>query len=192
MPNSCWRKDASVPGDGVVRAEDVDGATVAVEGGVYEELVVGAEPARPPQVHPVEELEGQLRGLAQAPVAHEAVHAADGEGRRHMEYVRERGTYRDLPFDSFEGGAVAEADAAICADGVNSVAQEELFAGEPPSAQPEARRSPADAPSPAPLAARLRPRTLSEYTGLSHILGPGKLLRRVLRAELTAKLARGG
>lgn len=28
------------------------------------------------------------------------LHAADGEGRRHMEYVRERGTYLDLPFDT--------------------------------------------------------------------------------------------
>lgn len=28
------------------------------------------------------------------------LHAADGEGRRHMEYVRERGTYLDLPFDN--------------------------------------------------------------------------------------------
>ena len=27
------------------------------------------------------------------------LHAADGAGRRHMEYVRERGTYLDLPYD---------------------------------------------------------------------------------------------
>ena len=27
------------------------------------------------------------------------LHAYDGEGRRHMEYVRDRGTYPDLPFD---------------------------------------------------------------------------------------------
>jgi hypothetical protein len=27
------------------------------------------------------------------------LHAADGAGRRHMEYVRERGMFVDLPFD---------------------------------------------------------------------------------------------
>ena len=27
------------------------------------------------------------------------LHAADGAGRRHMEYVRERGMFADLPFD---------------------------------------------------------------------------------------------
>ena len=32
----------------------------------------------------------------------------------------------------------------------------------------------------APLAARMRPRTLEEYVGQSHLLGPGKPLRRVL------------
>lgn len=34
-----------------------------------------------------------------------------------------------------------------------------------------------------PLAARMRPRTLSEYVGQEHILGPGKLLRRMLLAD---------
>ena len=40
---------------------------------------------------------------------------------------------------------------------------------------------PADAN--APLAARMRPRTLAEYAGQQHILGPGKLLRRAIEAE---------
>ena len=31
-----------------------------------------------------------------------------------------------------------------------------------------------------PLAARLRPRTLDEYVGQSHILGPGKSLRQAI------------
>jgi putative ATPase len=35
----------------------------------------------------------------------------------------------------------------------------------------------------APLAARMRPRTLSEYIGQEHIVGPGKLLRRAIEAD---------
>jgi putative ATPase len=34
-----------------------------------------------------------------------------------------------------------------------------------------------------PLAARMRPRTLDEYVGQAHFLGPGKLLRRMLVAD---------
>ncbi|NTV29931.1 MAG: AAA family ATPase, partial [Candidatus Omnitrophica bacterium] len=35
----------------------------------------------------------------------------------------------------------------------------------------------------APLAARMRPRTLDEYVGQEHILGPGKLLTRAVEAD---------
>ena len=35
----------------------------------------------------------------------------------------------------------------------------------------------------APLAARMRPRTLEEYVGQTHILGEGKLLRRAIEAD---------
>src|SRR5512147_1751782 len=35
----------------------------------------------------------------------------------------------------------------------------------------------------APLAARLRPRTLDEFVGQQDILGPGKLLRRAIEAD---------
>lgn len=35
----------------------------------------------------------------------------------------------------------------------------------------------------APLASRMRPRTLEEYAGQEHILGPGKLLRRAIEAD---------
>jgi putative ATPase len=35
----------------------------------------------------------------------------------------------------------------------------------------------------APLAVRMRPRTLEEFTGQQHFLGPGKLLRRMLEAD---------
>ena len=38
-------------------------------------------------------------------------------------------------------------------------------------------------PADAPLAARMRPRTLEEYAGQSHILGSGKLLRRAIEAD---------
>ena len=37
--------------------------------------------------------------------------------------------------------------------------------------------------SEAPLAARMRPRTLDEYVGQEDILGPGKLLRRAIEAD---------
>lgn len=42
----------------------------------------------------------------------------------------------------------------------------------------EARRA-----ATAPLADRMRPRTLDEYVGQPHILGPGKLLRRAVEAD---------
>src|SRR2546422_6442011 len=35
----------------------------------------------------------------------------------------------------------------------------------------------------APLAVRMRPRTLNEFVGQQHFLGPGKLLRRMLEAD---------
>jgi putative ATPase len=35
----------------------------------------------------------------------------------------------------------------------------------------------------APLAARMRPRTLEEFVGQTHIVGPGKLLRRAIEAD---------
>jgi putative ATPase len=35
----------------------------------------------------------------------------------------------------------------------------------------------------APLAARMRPRTLDEYIGQEHIVGPGRLLRRAIEAD---------
>ncbi len=50
----------------------------------------------------------------------------------------------------------------------------DLFADTPPAAPP---------PSAAPLASRMRPRTLDEYVGQDHILGPGKLLRRAIEAD---------
>ena len=45
------------------------------------------------------------------------------------------------------------------------------------------REDPAFLPADAPLAARMRPRTLEEYVGQGHILGEGKLLRRAIEAD---------
>ncbi|MCE9565579.1 MAG: replication-associated recombination protein A [Planctomycetes bacterium] len=39
-----------------------------------------------------------------------------------------------------------------------------------------------------PLAARMRPRTLDDYVGQDHFLGPGKLLRRMLLADRISSL----
>ncbi len=41
----------------------------------------------------------------------------------------------------------------------------------------------ADLPTDAPLAARMRPRSLEEYVGQEHLLGEGKLLRRAIEAD---------
>ena len=60
------------------------------------------------------------------------------------------------------------------------MAQDELFA---PKNDAEPSAEPILPASPAPLAARMRPRHLSEYVGQSHILGPGHLLRRAIEAD---------
>ena len=39
-----------------------------------------------------------------------------------------------------------------------------------------------------PLAARMRPRVLDEFAGQGHILGPGKLLRRMIEADRLTSL----
>lgn len=44
-------------------------------------------------------------------------------------------------------------------------------------------QAPDSLPADAPLAARMRPRTLEEYAGQSHVLGEGKLLRRAIEAD---------
>ena len=52
----------------------------------------------------------------------------------------------------------------------------DLFAREEPDAA-------ANIDSAAPLATRMRPRSLEEFVGQEHILGPGKLLRRAIEAD---------
>jgi putative ATPase len=61
------------------------------------------------------------------------------------------------------------------------MAPDELFseaAPGPPAAPPAAQAQRHE-----PLAARMRPRDLSEFVGQSHILGPGQLLRRAIEAD---------
>src|SRR5687767_6145993 len=61
------------------------------------------------------------------------------------------------------------------------MAQDDLFSS--PAPLEPARE---EAPKPqrhAPLAARMRPRSLTDYIGQSHILGPGQLLRRAIEAD---------
>jgi putative ATPase len=62
---------------------------------------------------------------------------------------------------------------------------------------PEAAASPGDARPPpdgpdlapgTPLAARLRPRTLDEFVGQAHLIGPGRLLRRAIEADQVPSL----
>jgi putative ATPase len=62
------------------------------------------------------------------------------------------------------------------------MARDDLFsrAAEPPAA--DAPPAP-DTFSSQPLAARMRPRSLDEYAGQSHILGQGQLLRRAIEAD---------
>src|SRR5258705_4388449 len=60
------------------------------------------------------------------------------------------------------------------------MAQDELF--QPPPAREPAREEPV-AQRHAPLAARMRPRTLDEFVGQTHILGPDQLLRRAIESD---------
>lgn len=50
-------------------------------------------------------------------------------------------------------------------------------------ASPDAGAAAIDAAPDAPLAARMRPRSLAEYAGQGHILGEGKLLRRAVQSD---------
>ena len=73
----------------------------------------------------------------------------------------------DLFSEAAPAPPVPEAPGTAC--GVNAA-----FQPAPPA--PEAQRH-------QPLAARMRPRDLSEFVGQPHILGPGQLLRRAIEAD---------
>ena len=64
------------------------------------------------------------------------------------------------------------------------MAQDDLF-GSAPALEPARESRVGGTPSQrhAPLAARMRPRTLDEYVGQTHILGPGQLLRRAIESD---------
>jgi putative ATPase len=61
------------------------------------------------------------------------------------------------------------------------MARDDLFAT-PAQSKPCALATP-EASRHQPLAARMRPRTLDEFAGQTHILGPGQLLRRAIEAD---------
>src|SRR5678816_1762099 len=67
------------------------------------------------------------------------------------------------------------------------MSRDDLFSLPGPSAAPSEPVAPKPAEgqglSPAPLAARMRPRNLDEYVGQGHILGIGQLLRRAIEAD---------
>src|SRR5436305_7990616 len=60
------------------------------------------------------------------------------------------------------------------------MAHDDLFAGSP---MPADTAVAAEVGQHQPLAARMRPRDLSEFVGQSHILAPGQLLRRAIEAD---------
>ena len=62
------------------------------------------------------------------------------------------------------------------------MSRDDLFAP-PPEAQTAADFPAAATGQPAPLAARMRPRSLDEYAGQTHLLGAGQLLRRAIESD---------
>jgi len=62
------------------------------------------------------------------------------------------------------------------------MARDDLFSL-PAAAAAETPAPPAPSHHPPPLASRMRPRSLDEYIGQSHILAPGQLLRRAIEAD---------
>ena len=61
--------------------------------------------------------------------------------------------------------------------------RDDLFATSPSAEVEPSSASQSQPVMPAPLAARMRPRSLDEYIGQSHILAPGQLLRRAIEAD---------
>ncbi len=61
--------------------------------------------------------------------------------------------------------------------------EDEAIDAEKPDDRDRDRSTPTRPDPRLPLAARMRPRTLDEYVGQSHILGQGKLLRRAIEAD---------
>jgi putative ATPase len=65
------------------------------------------------------------------------------------------------------------------------VKQPDLFAGhEPPAAPPDPDPADAGLSPGAPLAARMRPRSLDEFVGQEHLLAPGRALRELIEKDV--------
>ena len=62
------------------------------------------------------------------------------------------------------------------------MARDDLFRT-PAEAKPAAQTAPEPTRQSVPLAARMRPRSLDEFVGQTHVLGPGQLLRRAIEAD---------
>jgi putative ATPase len=78
---------------------------------------------------------------------------------------------------------MAQADLFSTPPGPRPTPAPESSAGEPANAAPASDATPSHPTRSAPLAARLRPRSLDEYVGQQHILAPGQLLRRAIEAD---------
>ena len=63
------------------------------------------------------------------------------------------------------------------------MARDDLFSSTLPPALPGPTPVTENSPRYQPLAARMRPRSLEEYIGQTHILAPGQLLRRAIEAD---------
>ncbi len=68
------------------------------------------------------------------------------------------------------------------------MASDELFRSTADVEEQGGKSAPAKPASPVPLATRMRPRSLEEITGQSHILAPGQLLRRAIEADRVQSL----
>ncbi|HYD85367.1 MAG TPA: hypothetical protein VEA63_14980, partial [Opitutus sp.] len=73
---------------------------------------------------------------------------------------------------------------------MSSADQPDLFAGEPEGAAATFSAAPAKKSAHQPLAARMRPRRLSEVVGQDHILKPGSLLPRLVAQNRFGSLPR--
>ena len=63
------------------------------------------------------------------------------------------------------------------------MSREDLFAPLPSALSPPSAEKPTVPQRHAPLAARMRPRSLDDYAGQTHILSPGQLLRRAIESD---------
>lgn len=80
----------------------------------------------------------------------------------------------------------AEAEAGPVAEGAEAAFSSPAAGEKPPGSGRSGRESAGDFKE--PLSARMRPRSLEEYVGQGHLVGPGKMLRRLLEADSVPSL----